>query len=164
MAAKATSVLRPSITGCSCAVPAQFVRSSRSLLLPLKAAEIGLQPAAIGLLVAASFACDSALFPAAGWIMDRFGRRSAGIPSLLGMVRRAESHCTTLHTYDRSRSLPLSRHERRQPRQATGLALLAATRSTAALLAAAVCIGVGNGLSSGLIITLGQAQNTWSLI
>jgi len=59
-----------------------FVRAARELLLPLQAAQIGVGVAEIGAYTAASFAMDTVLVPAAGFVMDKFGRRSAGVPSL----------------------------------------------------------------------------------
>ena len=67
-----------------------FVRAARELLLPLVAAELGAGAAEIGGYTAASFAVDTALVPAAGYVMDKWGRRLAGAPSLalsaLGMT------------------------------------------------------------------------------
>ena len=77
-----------------------------------------------GYVTAASFAFDAAAFPAAGYVMDRYGRRAAGVPSL-GLM-------------------------------AFGLCLLGMASSTGPLIFASAVLGVGNGLSSGLVMTIGQ--------
>ena len=61
-----------------------FARAARSLLLPLRASELGLSDIAIGGVVSVSFALDGLLFPLAGLLMDRWGRKWAGVPSLTG--------------------------------------------------------------------------------
>jgi MFS family permease len=63
-----------------------FVRGARSLLIPLKADSLELSASAVGYVTAASFACDSLLFPLGGHISDKFGRKAAGVPSLLIMA------------------------------------------------------------------------------
>ena len=70
---------------------AQTIRSGRQILIPLYAAfELGLDPAQVGLIVSASAAIDMTLFPLAGFVMDRFGRKFAIVPSFtllaLGMA------------------------------------------------------------------------------
>ena len=54
-----------------------FVRATRELALPLKAEELGVTKAQIGGITAASFAIDTVLVPAAGYVMDKYGRRWA---------------------------------------------------------------------------------------
>lgn len=62
----------------------QLVRESRSTLIPLLAAnQIGLDVAAVGLVLSAGAALDTAMFFPAGLIMDRYGRKLAIVPSLL---------------------------------------------------------------------------------
>ena len=61
-----------------------FARAARSLLLPLRASELGLSDLAIGGVVSVSFVFDALLFPLAGLLMDRWGRKWAGVPSLAG--------------------------------------------------------------------------------
>lgn len=63
-----------------------FVRGARGLLIPLKADAIDLSASAVGYVTAASFACDSLLFPLGGCISDRYGRKAAGVPSLMIMA------------------------------------------------------------------------------
>ncbi len=59
---------------------------ARNILLPLKANELHLDKAGAGLVTAASYFFDAATFPAAGILMDRWGRKYAGVPALLLMA------------------------------------------------------------------------------
>ncbi len=61
----------------------QVVRQARHLLLPLWGDAIGLDVAEIGLVVGLSSGLDMLFFHPAGVLMDRFGRRASGVPSLL---------------------------------------------------------------------------------
>jgi MFS family permease len=60
-----------------------IARETRLILIPLKAMELGFGPKAIGLLTSITFVVDSCMFPIAGLLMDRFGRKVAGVPSAL---------------------------------------------------------------------------------
>lgn len=62
-------------------------RQGRFVVLPLLGDEVGLREDQIGALVAVGGFFDLLLFPVAGYLMDRFGRLSAIIPSfsLLGV-------------------------------------------------------------------------------
>lgn len=76
---------------------AQMIRAGRQIIVPLYGAYvIGLDVGAVGAIVSASSAIDMSLFYPAGLIMDRFGRRSATIPSFLiqaiGMALIPTSH------------------------------------------------------------------------
>lgn len=62
-----------------------LVRASRDSLLPLWAASIGLDAAQTSLIFAASSAIDLALFYLGGTLMDRFGRSSVAVPSMVIM-------------------------------------------------------------------------------
>ncbi len=62
-----------------------LVRATRDALLPLWAAEIGLGPAETSLIFAASSAIDLMLFYIGGSMMDRYGRRSVAVPTMLIM-------------------------------------------------------------------------------
>ena len=97
------------------------VRGVRDLLLPLAAAEAGRTRAGVGALTAASYACDTALFPLGGWLLDRAGCWAAGAAASAVMAAGL---------------LPLS-------------------RPGGSLLAAAIVTGIGNGLSSGIVMALG---------
>jgi MFS family permease len=103
------------------------LRSARQVVLPLWGVSIGLDAQTIAIVVGVSGAIDFALFYASGQVMDRFGRLWAALPAMLLMA-------------------------------AGFLALLftagAAEPSMWFALFAAV-LGVGNGLSSGILLTLG---------
>jgi MFS family permease len=99
------------------------VRSARLLLIPLWGAHIALDPSAIGLVVSFAGLIDTCMFPLAGYLMDRFGRKYAAVPCLLLLS------CSLL-------LMPLSQ-------TALQLSLIA------------VLAGLGNGLGSGVTMTLG---------
>ncbi|MCH8229596.1 MAG: MFS transporter [Chloroflexi bacterium] len=65
------------------AIMLQFVRAGREFLIPVWGGEIGLGKDLIGYIAAASFAIDSMLFPFVGYSMDRWGRKSTGIPAFI---------------------------------------------------------------------------------
>lgn len=105
-------------------VMAQMIRSGRRVVIPLFGATVlGLDAQQVGLIVSVAAAVDVALFPLAGWIMDRFGRKAAIIPSF------------TI--------------------QALGMAWVPFTGDVVSLAAAASLIGLGNGIGSGTIMTVG---------
>jgi MFS family permease len=56
-------------------------RRGRIVVLPLIAAELGLGPVAVGLMVSISTGADLMLFPLSGWLMDRYGRLRAIVPA-----------------------------------------------------------------------------------
>ena len=60
-----------------------LLRAGRSILIPLWGNDIGLDVAAIGLVMGLSSAADMTLFYPAGLIMDRLGRKWAALPCLL---------------------------------------------------------------------------------
>jgi MFS family permease len=63
-------------------VMAQMVRSGRRVVIPLYgAAVLGLDVEAVGWVLSAAALFDVALFPVAGVVMDRFGRKWAIVPS-----------------------------------------------------------------------------------
>ncbi|WP_076681286.1 MFS transporter [Microbacterium sp. RU33B] len=103
------------------------VRSARQVVLPLWGVSIGLDASSIALVVGVSGAIDFALFYASGQVMDRFGRLWAALPAMLLM---GAGFVALSFTHDGD--------------QATmWFALFAAV------------LGVGNGLSSGILLTLG---------
>ncbi|MDE0591742.1 MAG: MFS transporter [Dehalococcoidia bacterium] len=65
------------------AVALQFVRAGREFLIPVWGGELGLGKDQIGSIAAASFAVDSMLFPLVGYSMDKWGRKSTGIPAFI---------------------------------------------------------------------------------
>ncbi|MEU4693506.1 MFS transporter [Actinoplanes sp. NPDC023714] len=99
------------------------LRASRQTILPLWGAQLGLEPATIGLIFGISGGVDMLLFYPAGKLMDRHGRRAAAVPAmaLLG----------------------------------TAFALLPLASGVAGLAAAGILMGIGNGLSAGLVMTVG---------
>lgn len=103
------------------------IRSARQVVLPLWGVSIGLDAQTISLVVGISGAIDFALFYASGQVMDRFGRLWAVLPSMLLM---GSGFLALSLTHD-----------------------LAEAPMWFAMFAAV--IGVGNGLSSGILLTLG---------
>jgi MFS family permease len=68
-----------------------MIRSGRQLIIPLFGAyALGLSSGQIGTILTAAATIDMALFIPAGWLMDRFGRKVASVPSFaimaLGML------------------------------------------------------------------------------
>jgi MFS family permease len=61
----------------------QMLRQVRDVFLPLWGEAIGLGVAQIGLVYGASSLLDTSMFYPAGYVMDRFGRKWAGVPSLI---------------------------------------------------------------------------------
>lgn len=100
------------------------VRASRQVVIPLWADHLGLDPATTSVVFGLSGAVDMLLFYPAGYVMDRYGRAWAAVPSMLVL---AVAHLL----------LPLA-------------------GTTGALTAVALVMGVGNGLGSGIIMTLGS--------
>ncbi|MCU4672187.1 MFS transporter [Microbacterium fluvii] len=103
------------------------VRSARQVVLPLWGVSIGLDASTIALVVGISGAIDFALFYASGQVMDRFGRLWAALPA---MVLMGGGFIALAFTHDLSSN-------------AMWFAMFAAV------------LGVGNGLSSGILLTLG---------
>ena len=61
---------------------AQMIRQGRQLLIPLLGAtELGLDAAQVGLAMTASAVLDMSMFVPAGYLMDRYGRKYAAVPS-----------------------------------------------------------------------------------
>lgn len=103
---------------------AQAIRAGRRIVIPLHgAAVLGLDVRQVGWIVSLAAAFDVLLFPLAGWMMDRFGRKFAIVPSFA--------------------------------LQALGMALVPLTGSFAGLAVAASLIGLGNGVGSGTMMTIG---------
>ena len=78
--------IRILFTAGSAQIFAQMIRQSRRLLIPLYGATVvGLDVDAIGYIVTISAAVDMMLFPFAGYVMDRYGRKYASVPSFVLM-------------------------------------------------------------------------------
>ncbi len=103
------------------------VRSARQVVLPLWGVSIGLDAGTIALVIGISGAIDFILFYASGQVMDRFGRLWAALPSMLLMGAGFFALALT-HDLDQA---------------SMWFAMFAAI------------LGVGNGLSSGILLTLG---------
>lgn len=103
------------------------VRSARQVVLPLWGVSIGLDAQSIALVVGISGALDFALFYASGQVMDRFGRLWAALPAMVLM--------------------------------GSGFLALSVTHDSASaemwFAMFAAVLGVGNGLSSGILLTIG---------
>ncbi|MFT4229182.1 MAG: MFS transporter [Microbacterium sp.] len=102
-------------------------RSARQVVLPLWGVSIGLDAQTIAIVVGVSGAIDFALFYASGQVMDRFGRLWAALPAMLLM---GAGFLALAFTHDLAGS-------------AMWFAMFSAV------------LGVGNGLSSGILLTLG---------
>lgn len=103
------------------------VRSARQVILPLWGVSLGLDATTIALVVGVTGAIDFALFYASGQVMDRFGRIWAAVPALL-LMGAAFIALSLTHDMDEA---------------TMWFALMAAV------------LGVGNGLSSGILLTFG---------
>ena len=102
----------------------QTLRKGRWVVIPLYASEYVELPAqTVRLIVMISSAVDMSLFPLAGFLMDRFGRRYSAVP------------CFFIF--------------------ATGMVLMPFTERFGTLLGTAILIGFGNGVGSGIMMTLG---------
>ena len=112
--------------GVSCLILAAM-RAARQVVLPLWGVAIGMDPSAIALVVGLSGALDFALFYLSGQVMDRYGRLWAALPSLVLM--------------------------------GTGFVALSLTRdadhAVAWFVGLACLLGLANGLSSGILMTIG---------
>lgn len=105
----------------------RLIRQARVYLLPLWGVSLGLDAEAIALIVGLTGALEFALFYSSGQIMDRWGRLWACAPS---MVLMGGAFLGLAFTHDLD-------------------------AATAWFVAGAVVVGVGNGLSSGILMTLG---------
>lgn len=103
------------------------LRQARVYLLPLWGVSLGLDAEVIALIVGLTGALEFALFYSSGQIMDRWGRLWACAPS---MVLMGGAFVGLAFTHDLE-------------------------AATAWFVAGAVVVGVGNGLSSGILMTLG---------
>ena len=119
------------LTAGMAAVALQFLRASREIVIPLWGDNIGLRKDEIGYITTLSFAVDSLMFPIAGFIMDKFGRRYTGIPAfiILGFS------LVLIGTVDNP---------------------LMFLTSYSTLILSAIMSGIGNGISSGLVLTIGS--------
>lgn len=103
------------------------LRASRTVILPLWAVSIGMAPDAAALVIGIAATIDFALFYVSGHVMDRHGRLWSAIPGLVGL---AVGHVALAFTHDLPAAVAWF----------TGVAIL---------------LGIANGLSSGVILTVG---------
>jgi len=101
----------------------QVMRAGRQAIIPLWGSAIGMDPAEIGLVFTLSSVFDVLLFYPVGIVMDRYGRKWTGVPSMVVL--------------------------------ALSMALIPLTDSATMLLAVGVLSGLGNGLGTGINMTLG---------
>ena len=106
----------------------QVLRSGRSVLLPLWAVSIGMRDSDTALIIGIAAALDFALFYTSGQAMDKFGRLAAAVPTMVVM----------------SASLMVLAFTHNLDSASTWFIVLAMT------------LAIGNGLSSGIILTLGS--------
>lgn len=111
-------------TAGSVAMVFQLMRATRQLLIPLFGVMVGLEPAAIGLIYSIAALADVSLSYPVGIVMDRWGRKWTGVPSIVWFV--------------------------------IGLLMLPFAQGFWSLLAAGLALGVGNGLSTGLVMIIGM--------
>lgn len=102
----------------------QVLRSSRQAVIPLWGDRIGLDAAQVSVIFGLSSALDMTLFYPVGIVMDRWGRKFAGVPCLVFM--------------------------------ALGMLLVPLSGSYLTLLLASLLVSFGNGLGSGINMTLGS--------
>lgn len=67
-------------TGAMCVAGARAIREA---LIPLWAESVGFSPAQTSLVFGVAGAIDMALFYPSGWLMDRYGRVAAAVPSMI---------------------------------------------------------------------------------
>ena len=102
----------------------QMLREQRRLLVVLWGTHLGLEADVIGVIVSASSLVDMGMFPVAGYVMDRWGRKVAGLACIFGL--------------------------------GGAMGLLPLTTTALSYLLVATMAGVGNGLGSGIILTMGS--------
>ncbi len=101
-----------------------IIRQGRQIFLPLWGDELELDVATISFIFALSYFVDMAMFYPVGVVMDKWGRKFTGVPSLIFL--------------------------------ALGLLLLPLTSEIYGYVAIALLVGFGNGLGSGIVMTLGS--------
>eukprot|EP00039_Didymoeca_costata_P008604 m.114017 g.114017 ORF g.114017 m.114017 type:complete len:463 (+) comp14152_c0_seq1:241-1629(+) len=111
------------LTGGLSAFLLMFIRMVRNVVLPLKGDDLGFSHMHIGTAFAVGYSVDALLFGPVGIAMDRYGRKSVGIPAFLII--------------------------------SVGLLCIPLVHSFTGLVAVSVVMGFGNGLSSGLNVTMG---------
>lgn len=103
------------------------IRSARQAVLPLWGLSLGLDAQTIALVVGISGAVDFALFYASGQVMDRFGRLWAALPAML-LMGSGFIVLSVTHEFD---------------------------NALVWFMVLGGVLGLGNGLSSGILLTIG---------
>lgn len=101
-----------------------LLRESRQVVLPLWAHEIGVSATGVAIVFGISSVVDMAMFYPAGYVSDRWGRRSVALPCLALL--------------------------------SLGHVVLTLAHDFATVSVVGVIMGLGNGLGSGIIMTLGS--------
>ncbi|MGL4339774.1 MAG: MFS transporter [Rhodoglobus sp.] len=104
------------------------LRASRQVILPLWAVSIGISEASTAVIIGIAAAVDFALFYVSGQIMDRFGRRWSALPSMIGL---GLGHLVLALSADLDAKVGW-------------------------FIAVALFLALANGLSSGILLTLGS--------
>lgn len=115
--------LRVFATAGTCALVLMLMRATRTVIVPLIGASLGVGVGTIGVLVSVCAAVDLLLFYPAGEAMDRFGRRVTLVPGMTLM--------------------------------GVAFAGLSFVESLPGLAGAALALGVANGWTTGVVMTIG---------
>ncbi|KNC75951.1 hypothetical protein SARC_11530 [Sphaeroforma arctica JP610] len=144
------------------------VRQSRVLLIPLQATGMGLSDLTVSVIVGIGWGMDALFAPVSGYMMDRHGRLFCGC--LTGLVMAASffilAGVSIMYPPMEGASLaaelegtaPLSAGMSNSTTSGTDETLTAgshtSTEAVAAILIASMAMGISNGASGGLILTL----------
>ncbi len=103
------------------------LRASRQVIVPLWAVSIGVSDTNTALIIGVAGALDFALFYTTGQIMDRWGRRWTGLPSMIGL---GVGHLILAFTHDSDAAMTW-------------------------FIVVAMLLGIANGFGTGLLMTIG---------
>lgn len=129
-----TLTIRDQLIVAAGVVPLAMARVNRPLIVPLMAVLLGLDEASVTLIFGISAIIEIALFYPAGVIMDRWGRRAAIVPCMLGLGLGFLVAA---------------------PFTIGGLGIDVGSAAFAWLLGASIMMALGNGMGSGVMMTLG---------
>jgi MFS family permease len=104
------------------------LRAGRTVILPLWALSIGIRDSDTALIIGIASALDFALFFTSGQIIDRWGRLWSGVPSMITM---GTALVALSFTHDLTSAIPW-------------------------FIAVAFALAIGNGVGSGILLTLGS--------
>lgn len=111
----------------------QSLRTTREFLIPTVGVAIGAEVGLIGLILSASAVLDAAVAFSSGFILDRFGRK----PVAVAFLSVTSIACLVLAL------------------ASTSWIALSYSSALAWLITATLLLGAGNGLSSGIVVTMG---------